>query len=189
MSGLVAVRSAHEIGGAYVLVIPPPRAAIAMDREVGRKNRLSTKDLVERISESLFTLFHTLSSTNTDISIYGHYHAIEDIRRDPEAWAKIDQSYNIYEEQANNCRRLWMKLRSIAEKEVPRTTTTGSTSFAPEFRSEERSPSPLEYQSDHWEDTKPERTIGRIDEATDMDVDPPPPNPKRKVRRCHPVPS
>ena len=153
-----------------------------MDPEASRKDGLSPKELVERISESLLTSSRMLSSTNTDISIYALHQAIEDIRRNPEAWAEIDGSYSMYEEQADNCRRLWMKLRSIAEKEGPKTTTTGHTSFAPEFRLQERSPPPLGYQSGHGED-KFESTIGRIDE--DMDIDPPP----RKVRRCHPVPS
>ena len=81
-----------------------------MDPEVSRKNGGSSKDLQDKISESLLTSFLTLSSMNTDISIYIHRHAIEDIRRDPDAWKKINESYPMYEEQANNCRRLWMKL-------------------------------------------------------------------------------
>ena len=154
-----------------------------MDPGGSDKDQLGPKELAGRISESLLVLFRTLSSANSDISIYLLRYAIEDIRRDPYAWAKLDEAYTIYEEQANHCRRSWMKLRATAEKDVPKTITAVGTSPAPEFRSQGRSPSPLEYQSDHGE-----HELDKIDQVTVMDVDPPPPNPKPKVRRCPPVP-
>ena len=163
----------------------------------GREDQLgSNLEVVGKISESLLTLFRTLCSTNSDISIYHLHHAVEHIRRDPYTWGKLDETYTMYEEQANNCRRLWMKLRATAEKEMARADTAAGTASAPVPHFRGRSPSPLEYQSDHGGD-EPAKAE-KVDRVTPMDidpqgddqrppvlaVDPPPPKPKRKVRRC-----
>ena len=167
----------------------------------GRRDKLGSKELVERISGSLLTLFDTLSMTNRDITFYFFRHAVEEIRRDPDAWTRLDEAYTIYEEQANNCRRLWMKIRSTAEKEMSHVKTTGGTSALPEPRSRGRSPSSLEYQSEPGEGDMTLTLTGRVDQVAPIDidlagverdhqrpptpvVDPPPPRPKRKVRRC-----
>ena len=57
----------------------------------------------------------------------------------------------MYEEQANNGRRLWMKLRAWSETETPSMNAAGE-SYRPTSRAPVRSPSPLEYQSDTGED-------------------------------------
>ena len=131
-------------------VVPPSRVPIAMHPS-RHKDKPGPKELVERISESLLTMFLTLSSVNSDISLYHYQQTALKIRRDPSAWDRLDEAYAIYEEQANHCRRLWMKLRAASEKEVSQTGGAGSSS-ANGIRPLERSPSPLEYQSEHGED-------------------------------------
>lgn len=140
-----------------------------MDRSNGREP-LGSKELAGKIGNSLLELFRILHSANFDITIYRNYHAAEDIRRDPYAWGKLDEAYTTYEEQANNCRRLWMRLRAMAEKEILQATKTGGTSTTSEVRLRGRSPSPLEYQSDPWED-EPAR-IGKVNQVASMDIDP-----------------
>ena len=160
-----------------------------------RDDQLGSKGLVGKIDESLLTLFRTLSSANSNISIYYYYHAAEHIRRDPHAWTKLDEAYTMYEEQSNNCRRLWMRLRTTAEKGTPPINATDGTSSIPQFRLPGRSPSPLEYQSDPGEG----EPVVTVDKVTPADVDsveverddkrpptlpvnaPPPPKPKRKL--------
>ena len=162
----------------------------------GLNDQLGPRELVGRIAESLLMLFRTLSAANSDISIYCYYHAVEDIRRDLHAWKKLDEAYLMFEEQANNCRRLWMRLRATAEKAVPLINSASETSSAPELHLLGRSPSPLEYQSEPGEG-EPTKAV---DQFTPMDLDPveaergnrrppptpvadPPPQLKRKVHR------
>lgn len=168
-------------------------ATIAMDPG-GRIGPPGPRELVGSISNSLFTLFRTLTSTNSDITMYLVHHAVKDINENRHVWTKLDESYAVYEEQANHCRRLWMKLRASAE-EISSTKATGSSSFAPEPRLRGRSPSPLEYQSEHGEDG-PAKAIAPMDidpvgaEGDDhrpptlQAVDPPPQKQKPKVHRC-----
>jgi hypothetical protein len=75
-----------------------------------------------------------------------------------------------------------MRLRAAAEKELAQTDAIGGTSSASGFRPQGRSPSPLEYQSEHGEDDLD--TTGTVDQVVPMGLDLPPPNPKSDVRRC-----
>lgn len=108
----------------------------------------SPEELVGRIRKSLLTLFRSLCSLHQDASLYHHYHAIQKNGLDGVSWNELDQSYTMYEEQSNNCRRLWMKLRAWSEQPASMKATDGLP--APMFPG--RSPSPLEYESDHGED-------------------------------------
>ena len=179
---------------------PHPPAATTMDPG-GRRDKIGSKELVSKMNESLLTLFNLLSSTNVDIALYVYHHKVEEIRRDPNTWTKLDHAYTMYEEQANHCRRLWMKFRSMVEKEMSHVNTTGGTSALPEPRLQERLLPSLEYESRPGEGKTPITSTGRIDQVTpphmdlaaikrnhqrpaDPVVDPPPPSPTRKVRRC-----
>jgi hypothetical protein len=191
MIGHSAVSAVHD--QPYGLVVSPPSAAIAMNP--GSQDREpSPEELLERIHKSLLLLFRTLSAVNTDVSLY--HHGIRNNRSYISAWHKLDEAYSMYEEQANNGRRLWMKLRAWSEKEHPLMDAAGG-SFLPVEKAPVRSPSPLEYQSDAGEDQQAATTSGH--EVTPMDidlpgpqhdiprpsipvVDPPPPKPTSKVR-------
>jgi len=153
------------------------------------------KELEERIRNYLLTALRTLTSLNLDISLYHFYH-IQNIGRDPFGGNGLDEAYTMYEEQARNCQRWWMKLRAASEKQA---SGMGAANISPPPGSRpdpRRSPSPLEYQSALDED---ELAGTRRDEVTPMDIDPveveqglplpptsvigpPPPKPKPKVR-------
>lgn len=156
----------------------------------------SRKELMKKISKSLRALLRTLSIVNLDITIYQlTWHTAEHIRRHPSEWNKLDDAYTAYEEQANNCRRIWMKLRAVSEREASRVNVGGNSS-APGFRPVDRSPSPLEYLSESDEDEVPGI---KMDQDVPMDLDPterdiprpptpatdlPPHKPRQKVRLC-----
>ena len=164
---------------------------------VGRKDQPGAEDLEERIGNYLVTALRTLSSLNLDISLYLLHHT-QNVRRDPLGENGLDEAYTMYEERANECRRLWMRVRAVSEK---RASITGTTDSSPsKSRSDlETSPSPLEYQSaiDEDESTGAQEN----DQVVPMDVDPVraeraplrpstptvdlhPPKPKPKVRPC-----
>jgi hypothetical protein len=65
-----------------------------------RTDESNAKEIVGRISESLLTLFLTLSSANVNISLYHYHHLFWDIRRNRSEWNQLDETYTIYEEQA-----------------------------------------------------------------------------------------
>lgn len=134
------------------------------------KDLQDLKELGEKINQDLLTLFLTLSSVNSDVSVYKYWHTVEKIRLDPSAWDKIDEAYTIYEEQANDCRRHWMKLRSMFEKEKSQMNAAGTSSVVG-IGSLGRPPPPLEYQSGRFE--------GELGEIKRKDL---PPKPKSEVR-------
>jgi hypothetical protein len=119
-------------------------------------------ELAERISDSLIGLFFTLSSANSDISLYRLQHTVDKISQDPSTWKKMDEAYSMYEEQSNQCRRLWMKLRAASENETSQ-ANGASTSSVHGIRPSERSPSPLEYQSETYDEDEP-----RVDQREDV---------------------
>ena len=161
----------------------------------GREDQCGTEDLEKRIRDYLFSALRTLHSLHLDIAMYLLHHN-QDVRRDPLSGNGLDDIYTMYEERANECRRLWMKVRALSEQ---RASTTGAAESSPSgFRSDlETSLSPLDYQSALGED-EPARAQ-RSDKVTPMDVDPVkveqdlprlptpaadprPPKPKTKVR-------
>ena len=162
-----------------------------------QKDRPSLKVLEERIENCLFTAFHTLHSLSEDISLYLFHHTNRNTRRDPFGGNRLDDAYTMYEERANDCRRLWMKLRSASEKQASLTEPAGNSSPPRNRLDSERSSSPLEYESALDEN----ELVGtqRNNQVTPMDIDPaeaerdvprpptptidpPPPKPKPKVR-------
>lgn len=168
-----------------------------MDSAV-RQGQHSVKDLEKKINESLLSALHTLHTAQLDISLYLLHHNTQDIRRDPLSGNGLDEVYSMYEERANECRRLWMKVRALSEKRI--STTGPAESFPSGSRLDlQTSVSPLEYQS-----TPDEDELGgarRNDRVAIMDVDPAdveqdnprlstspadphPPVPKNKVCPC-----
>lgn len=162
----------------------------------GCKDQCSTEDLEQRIRDYLFSALRTLHSLHLDISVYLLHHKAQNVRRDPLSGNGLDDLYTMYEERANECRRLWMKVRAVSEQ---RTSTTGAAdSFPSGSRPNlETSLSPLEYQSAPDEDEPAGAQTN--DQVTAMDVDPVkveqdlprlptpaanlhPPKPKNKVR-------
>ena len=145
---------------------PPPPALIAM-HSGGHEEQPGPKELEDRINSYLLTALRTVSSLNLDISLYLILY-VRNARRDPFGGNDLDGAYTMYEEQANNCRRLWMQLRAASEKRNSLAKATGDLSPPRSRLGLERSPSPLEYQSALDED---EETKGN-NRVTPMDVDP-----------------
>ena len=164
---------------------------------VGHEYEPSAEDLEERIRSYLVTALRTLSSLNLDISLYLLHHT-QDVRRDPFGGNGLDEVYTMYEERANECRRLWMKIRAASEK---RASITGAADSSPsKSRLNLETPlSLLEYRSALDED-EPAGAQGN-NQVTPMDVDPVkvgrnlprpqtpavdsrPPKQKPKVRPC-----
>ena len=136
---------------------------------VGRKDGPSLKELEGKIKNYLLSALQTLASLNVDISLYlyHHEHATQNARRDPLGGNGLDEAYNLYEQQANDCRRWWMRLRIASEK---RAKTASDPSSSKSQLDTESPSSPLEYQSALDEDEGFEdRGDDRVD--TPMDVD------------------
>jgi hypothetical protein len=110
------------------IVCPPPTtiAASAM-YSVGYEDQSGPKDLEGRIGGYLVTALRTLSSLNLDISLYLLHHT-QNARRDPLCGNGLDEAYTMYEERANECRRLWMKVRAVSER---RASITGAADSSP----------------------------------------------------------
>jgi len=162
----------------------------------GRKDQCSFEDLETRIRDYLFSALRTLHSLHLDISVYLLHHNAQNVHRDPLSGNGLDDLYTMYEERANECRRLWMKVRAVSEQRT--STTRAADSFPSGSRSDlETSLSPLKYQSAPCEDEP--AGPRRNDQVTPMDVDPVkveqdlprlptpaadphPPKPKTKVR-------
>ena len=134
-----------------------------------REPQPGSKELAVRIRESLLTVLRTLNSVNSDIYDYHHYHLVKEISPDPSEWKKLEEVYASFEDQANHCRRLWLTLRTATGGRAS-PTKGASDSSASGSRPRERSPSPLEYQSDP-DEGRPAGT-GRGDQVTPMEVDP-----------------
>ena len=133
----------------------------------GLEDEPSAKELEERIGNYLLAIFRTLNSLNENVSLYLFYH-IQNIRRDPFGGNKLDEAYTMYEERANECRRLWMKLRA-ASGERASLAEAADNSAQPRSRLV-FSPSPLEYQSAPEEAEFGETQ--RNNQVTPMEVDP-----------------
>ena len=192
------IRSASATCPRYPLTTKPSRPKFAM-YSGGPEDRPSPKELEERIRDYLFATLRTLTSLNLDISLYLWHHDNQNPRRDPFGGNGLDDAYTLYEERANDCRRLWMKLRAASEKRTSLTKAAGNSSPPRSRLDLERSSSPLEYQS-AIEENEPAETR-RNNQVTPMDVDPvemerdipwpstpvidlPPPKSKLKVRLC-----
>lgn len=133
----------------------------------GSDNKPDLKELGGRITNHLLTALQTLSSLNLDISLYLFHHT-QNVRRDPFDGNGLDEAYTMYEERANDCRRLWMKLRAASAKQATWAETGGDMS--PSRPRLEKSPSPLEYQSALDDDELIE--IRRRNQVTPMEIDP-----------------
>jgi len=149
---------------------PPPHrtpgSAMSSDEP---KDEASPEELEKRIKGHLLAALHTITHLQLDISLYLLHHG-QNSRRDPFGGNDLDQAYTMYEERANDCRRLWMKLRASSEKQGSLMKPAGNS---PPSRSPfglERSSSPLEYQSALDEDEPTETK--RDNQVTPMDVDP-----------------
>lgn len=164
------------------------------------KGEQSPKELEKRIKGYLLAALHTLTHLQFDVSLYLLHHG-QNARRDPFGGNDLDEVYTMYEERANDCRRLWMKLRASSEKQASVTKATGKSPLPRSRLGLERSSSPLEYQSALEEDEPAETQ--RDSHITPMDVDPVEPEPdvprplmptanlfptrpKPKVRLVHP---
>jgi len=160
----------------------------------------SPKELEQRIKGYLLAALRALSPLQLDISLYLLHHG-QNARRDPFGGNDLDEVYTMYEERANDCRRLWMKLRASSEKQASLTKATGNSPPSRSRLGLERSSSPLEYQSALDEDELAETR--RDHHVTPMDIDPVeaepdvprplastanplPAKPKPKVRLAHP---
>ena len=134
----------------------------------GRKDDPSLRELEGRIKDYLLSALQTLASLNVDISLYlyHHDHTTQNAHRDPLGGNGLDEAYNLYEQQANDCRRWWMRLRTASEKRAKTINDLPPSSS----RLDTESPSsPLEYQSALDEDEVFEgRRNGQI---TPVDVD------------------
>ena len=131
------------------------------------KDDPSPKDLEERIRGYLLAALHVLHPLHLDVSLYLLQHG-QNARRDPFGGNDLDAVYNMYEERANECRRLWMKLRALSEKQASLMKTADNS--LPSTSRVERSSSPLEYQS-ALDDDEPAATQGDK-HVTPMDIDP-----------------
>jgi hypothetical protein len=72
----------------------------------------SPKGAEGRIESYLVTALRTLSSLSLDISLHPLHHT-QDARRDPLCGYGPGGAYNMYEERANEYRRLWVKVRAV----------------------------------------------------------------------------
>ena len=144
-----------------------PIAAPAMYS--GDENQPSPEDLEKRIRNYLIAIFRTVSNLNQDVSLYLFYH-IKNIHRDPLGGNELDRAYNMYEGQANECRRLWMSIRATSEKRASAAEATNNSFPLKSHVDSETSISPLDYQSALGEGELPE--IKREEQVTPMDVDP-----------------
>jgi len=159
----------------------------------GRKDQCSAEVLEKRIRDYLLSALRTLHSLHLDISMYLLHHNVQNVRRDPLIGNGLDDIYTMYEERANECRRLWMKVRAVSEQ---RTSTTGAAGSFPSgsHSDPETSLSPFEYQSALGEDGS---AGAQRNEPMDVDpvkveqdlprpptpaTDPHPPKQKTKVR-------
>lgn len=133
------------------------------------KGEPSPEELEKRIKECLLAAFHTLHPLHVDISLYLLQHG-QNTRRDPFGGNDLDKAYTMYEERANECRRLWMKLRASSERQASQAKAAGNSSPSRSRLNLERSSSPLEYQSALDEDELTETQ--RDSHVTPMDVDP-----------------
>lgn len=136
---------------------------------VGRKDSPSLKELESRIKDYLLAALQTLASLNVDISLYlyHHEHATQNARRDPLGGNGLDEAFNLYEQQANDCHRWWMRLRIASEKraKVGNDPPPSNSRWDMEVAS-----SPLEYQSAlDEEEASEDRSNDRV---TPMDVNP-----------------
>ena len=129
----------------------------------------SPEELERRIKGYLLAALRALNPLQLDISLYLLHHG-QNARRDPFGGNDLDEVYAMYEERANNCRRLWMKLRVSSEKQASLTKAAGNSPPSGSRPSLERSSSPSEYQSALDED---ELAEARADShVKPMDVDP-----------------
>jgi len=185
---------------AFTSFLPPPnRASGSVMSSDEPRGESSPKELEKRIKEHLLAALHVLTSLKLDATLYLFHHG-QNAHRDPFSGNDLDEVYTAYEEQANDCRRLWMKLRVSSERQATRTKATGNSSPSRSRLNLERSSSPLEYQSALDEDELAE--IRRDGHVTPMDIDPVvvepdvprpptsmanplPPKPKPKVRLAH----
>lgn len=132
-----------------------------------RGDQPGPEELEERIKGCLLTVITDLSSLNMDITLY-LFHHIPNIHHNP--FNRLDEFYTIYEERANECRRLWIRLRAASKNQTSFTRVADNPSSSKSRLDLETSPSPLEYQSEFGADELAE-TRGN-DRAMPMDVDP-----------------
>ena len=134
-----------------------------------RQGQHSVKDLEKKINESLLSTLHTLHTAQLDISLYLLHYNTQDIRHDPLSSNGLDEVYSMYEERANECQRLWMKVWALSEQQI--SATGPAESFPSGSRLDLRTlVSPLEYQS-----TPDKDELGgawRNDQIAIIDVDP-----------------
>ena len=153
-------------------IVPPsptPIAASAMS-SAGYEDQPSPKELEERIQRHLLSAFDILSSLNRNVSLYLFYHN-RNVRRDPFGENGLDEAYTMYEGQANECRRQWMKLRSASEKRAPLTKAADNPSPSGSRLDLETLLSPVESLSAAIDEDEPVGTQ-RNDRVTPMDFDP-----------------
>ena len=180
---------ANDRAHAFTSFLPPPNrtpgSVMSCDQSKGEP---SPKELEKRIKEYLLTAIRALHPLQLDVSLY-HIQS-ENACRDPFGGSDLDVVYALYEQGANECRRLWMKLRALSEKQASLTKSTGGSPPSGSRLGLERSSSPLEYQSALDEDESAETRRDR--QVTPMDVDPveaEPDVPRPLVSTANPLPA
>ena len=154
----------------------------------GCEDQRSVEDLEKTLENRLFSAFSTIHALQLDISMYLLHHNAQGVRRNPLSGNMLDDIYIAYEERANDCRRLWMKVRAMPEQRASTMGVAGS-SLSGSRSDLETSPSPLEHRSALGEDEL--AGAQKNDQVTPMDVDlprlpkpaadPHPPKPTTKV--------
>jgi hypothetical protein len=162
-----------------------------------RNDQLSVEALEKEIRVGLLTALSTLSDLNLNISLYLLHHTKDD-SPDPLHGNDLDAAYIMYEEKANDSRRLWMKVRAVSERRV--SAAEAASSSLSRSRLDLGTSLPLlEYLSALGEDQPGGNQRNDQDAPVDLDpasvgqdlpcsptpvVDPHPPKPKHKVRSC-----
>jgi len=135
-----------------------------------------TEELSKSIRRYLLAAMHVLNPLDLDVSLY----LLDHNQSDPFGGNDLDDIYSMYEERANNCRRLWMKLRALSEKHASRSKAPGNP---PQPRSPLRSPSPLERHSAVDEDDLAETRRENQDGPAEIDpAEPEPDVPRQQLQ-------